>query len=231
MNFIRVKDVSGQGGQTSIGKCIIPGISKAVDCVEKILSPEDYDNFVRVNESFATVLKRYGPHVCHTDAEKKKVYMEFLNCITVEEYCIQLDATADEDLGKAKRLFESIEECLEFMAAENVCHNDLHTANILACEDGSVKIVDIETMTTAVGTRCYDEEQLYGGLHMAFFANPGLRRAYKREKQGLVERYTRIEDAHIDATNAMLEKTAPQKRHGALLMSERRKKGRRFPFV
>ena len=78
MEFSGIKDVSGQGGTTTIGTCKINGTN--TPCVEKILESEDFEKFVNVNKVFRVVLEKYGPHVYHIDTKNHKVYIPCILC-------------------------------------------------------------------------------------------------------------------------------------------------------
>ncbi|CAM9201047.1 unnamed protein product [Pylaiella littoralis] len=222
MNFTKIRDVSGQSGDvTSVGTCCVDG--DTLECVEKAFTEsEGFARIMSVVENFGAVLERYGPHVFHADAESRTVYMEFLACRTVHEYCKGLDLYKSEDVQKVKALLESIEECLEFLEKENACHNDLHSSNMLVCDDGTVKLIDIDTISTREGRRCDDAAEIYDGICFAFMTETGLEREYEAKRGRLREYYNALISAQDDHVCTVLSGVAPEGREDYIRPMRRR---------
>lgn len=212
MNFTKKRDVSGNSGdKTSVGTCRVDG--ETFECVEKAFaSSEGYARIMSVVENFGAVLERYGPHVFHVDAESRTVYMEFLACRTVHEYCKSLDLYKSEDVRKVKALFESIEECLEFLEKENTRHNDLNSSNMLVCHDGTVKLIDIDTTSTRERGRCHDANEIYEGICSAFMKDTRLELEYRAKRGRLIDYYKALISAQDDHFCTILSGVAPEGR-------------------
>lgn len=218
MDFKELKDVSGQGGTTKIGTCLIEG--KDVPCVEKTIPSKEFEHFVRVNKIFRTVLDRYGPHVFHTDEINNKVYMEYLQCSTVEDFMKKIDLEVESDVKLLKKVLDSVKECLRFMKEEDVCHGELHAENILACNDGSVKLIDIETMYVRSTSRrgCFDESTIFDAIYSVLTRNKPLIDSHFKEQRALKKKNTLIEIEDMQKRLSILSKLDPE--HFELMTDE-----------
>lgn len=221
MEFSGIKDVSGLGGTTTIGTCKINGTN--TPCVEKILESEDFEKFVNVNKVFRVVLEKYGPHVYHIDTKNHKVYMEYIQCVTIDEYCRNLNINVNVDLQKLKKILESIKECLSFMKDNNACHNDMHSENLLVCGDGSVKMIDIESIT-GIEDGCSDEYEIYAGIKNIFLSKLPFRAEYASENTKMKEKYRELHIKGTEEINRILRDVSPGEYKCLFRFTEREKK-------
>ena len=142
MNFKKWEIITEEGdNQVTSGVCDIDG--HETRCVQKEYSLKDFEQLKNTMESYTNLLKHVGPHIFFIDNGNNKVYMEYLQCQTVQEYLESIDIENDRE--SLALLFKSIINLLIFMENEKFQHNDLHLRNVLRCNDGSLKIIDIDT--------------------------------------------------------------------------------------
>lgn len=202
MNFISSTDVSGQGGTTRIGTCTIN--NEDIPCVEKI--SECHDALVNVLKDplLSTFINKYGPHVYKIDEETKRVYMEFLQCKTLFKFTEDLNILVPGDKIKLQKVFVSINELFSFMNSMDLCHGDFHPGNILVCEDGSLKVIDLDTMKISKGSFCNDVDRLYRNYMETLVSTKSLWEEYWKHLKRTKDEYNDLYLKKYDQFNSLL---------------------------
>lgn len=203
MNFKSSTDVSGTGGITRIGTCTING--EDIPCVEKVSLKHDILVKVLKNPHLRPFIDYYGPHVYHIDEENKRVYMEFIQCKTLFKYIQYLNILEPEDKNKFRNLIDSIFKLFGDLNTLDYCHNDLHPGNILACEDGTLKVIDLDDMKPVGYTGlCPDFDRLYRNLAPEIISMGPVEYQYETNKKELTDRYLDLYSKKYDEFNSLL---------------------------
>lgn len=150
MEFDQLEEIQ-KGDETTVksGTCTQDG--KRFKCIEKQYTNTKFDKVVAILERFESPISDLGPHIYHVDKDKKVVYMEYIECQTLKSFLSSLH------LHNRRSSRDSIEHLSKVLAAlslfmtklrdtHGVCHGDLHTENLLVCQDMTIKMVDIDDL-------------------------------------------------------------------------------------
>ncbi len=192
MNFTEVQNVTRNGdASTKIGTCSDGG--DQFKCVEKIYGERSFDRVKQILEEFSGEIEELGPQIRMVHEATKTVYMEYIECDTLEKYLHQFDMLNDYDHEKLSVLFASLNTFCKRLRELDLCHGDLHTENILVCTaDMTLKMIDIDTLSrTAVQGWCDDDNILGTTIYRALTKS-----IRENKKESLKEAKSRIEEEY-----------------------------------
>lgn len=151
MNFFSFKHfLRGNEADIHIGVCSYG--DRVVKCVEKIYNDNcSYSKVKNAQNTFPEEIMQLGPHIHFTDDNKREVYMEYIECDTLEEYLDQFNILNERHHGKLIKLFKAIHIFMTQMKNFGTCHGDLHTGNLMVCHTDTpggltIRMLDIDSL-------------------------------------------------------------------------------------
>lgn len=173
-------DLSGaSGADTSKGVCKINGAD--VSCIRKVYKDDDMETSFKTAASkidkYRGIMEEFGPKIYHVDRKNRTVYMEYINCVTLEEYMTKMiDPWTKEGFQCLKAVMNNVGDTMKALHSRGVCHTDPNLGNLLVClDDKSIKIIDYDEMKDADGD-CVDMESIQGHMLDALDDNIIVRR-------------------------------------------------------
>ena len=198
MDFIEVRDVtSSDVATTKIGMC--KQGDNEFKCVEKVYDENYFDDVVAIVERFSDKISELGPEIFAVDKVKRAVYMEYIDCPTLEEYLSKLSVSKSEDRAKLSSVFCAINTFMDRMRRFGLCHGDLHTENLMVCMNG-IRMIDIDNLTlTEEQGWCSDDNLLGETMIMALVKD------LKEEMQKAKEDAYRTFKTKVESTLRIIE--------------------------
>lgn len=189
MNFVEYQNVTSSEGTTKLGVCTNGG--ETFKCVEKVYDDHMFNKVVNVLEKFPDAIKELGPTMYLVDKETKTVYMEYIECDSLEKFLNEICIYTTGGRKKLSSLFEMIDIFMSRLKELDVCHGDLHTNNLMVGPDMNIRMIDIDTIECIRDQKpgwCDDNSMLGSTM---FYA---LTRDLKKEKSAAMRDFKSIID-------------------------------------
>ena len=163
LNFRFQSDLSGaSGAETSKGVCKIDGVDK-IPCIRKKYNKSDgsFKAVVSKIDKHRGIMEEFGPKIYQVDHKNGSVYMEYIDCVTLETYLTDtIDPWTKEGFKNLRDVVKRVGDAMDAFHARGVCHTDPNLGNIMIClGDKSVKIIDYDEMESTEES-CADKESI-----------------------------------------------------------------------